>query len=209
MLWPDEKSGPWAVTVWWRVQHGVPTPVGLAMTSWSEPINDLDLVSGDADIAFPILDGQTLRGLSMTKILDATRRQMRERLAEPISDAQREEAAWVRRRLAELGQEDWADMFRKSTESREERAEAFTRRAGTRDLGDVHYRQVAEVYAQAVRDGAPPTKAVAKWLAGPAAPAIADGLKSTAAKQVARARERGFLPKHPGQGRIGPIEEQP
>ncbi|MCU1624234.1 MAG: hypothetical protein JWL79_3079 [Frankiales bacterium] len=65
---------------------------------------------------------------------------------------------------------------------------------GSRDLGDEHYRKVAEVYAKALREGRPPTKAVQERF---------QIEKSSAAKQVARARERGFLPKGPGRGRTG------
>lgn len=67
-------------------------------------------------------------------------------------------------------------------------------------LGDDTYRRVADVYTAALRQGLPPTKAVA----------LAERISQpTAATWVRRARERGFLPKTTrGRARAGPAQEE-
>lgn len=201
MPWPDPELGPWWVRVWWRVQHGVPTPVGLSMTSWA---TDEDFYQGGPQLRFqpvlgeqysddhpdappvelPRLDGQLLRSLPMGGILDALREQMRLMLTQ-----ERDQSGWPeewRRSFAQWQQETAADR------------DAFESGRRGRDLGDDHYREVAEVYARAVQDGRPPTAAVADHFTVQ---------KSSAAKKVARARERGFLPKT-SRGRVGPLTKE-
>lgn len=208
LLWPDPESGPWLVRVWLRAQHGVPTAVGLSVTSWrdedprtSGPHNALP--EPDADVALPRVDVQLLRRLPIGALVEAARQQVAARIEDQSATGTR-----YTQQLKEQGQPAHAAVaaarLQTSTERSAELREALASGRRGRDLGDEHYRQVAAVYAEAVRHGRPPTTAVALWLAG-SAPETAS--KSTAAKQVARARARGFLPKT-SKGRPGPATEE-
>ena len=178
-LWPNEELGPWLVRIWWRLQHGVETPVGFSITSWvtdqdrraSGPHNNLP--TEDADVVLPRIDGQFIRSLPMGGLIGASRDYM----------------SWL------LNLETTDSVWKEQT-SAERDAINSTRRG--RDLGDDHYQEVAQVYSDAVNSGHPPTIAVATHFT------IA---KSSAAKKVARARERGFLPPT-SRGRIGPLTEE-
>jgi hypothetical protein len=202
LLWPDPKTGPWWIKVWWRVQHGVPTPVGLSITSWIEDEdyanpgqhNNLPLLgneysdepAGAPPVELPRLDGQLIRSLPVGAILDALRAQMTWHLNEPLG---RDQTRWP---------EEWRrDLEQWREETAAERAAFNSTRRG-RDLGGDHYLEVAQVYAQAVQEGRSPTKAVADHF---------HVEKSSAAKKVARARERGFLPKT-SRGRVGPLTKE-
>lgn len=187
MLWPDPKTGPWLIRVWFRVQSGVPTPVGLLLRGWIEdnearasgPHNNLP--HGDWDVPLPAIDSKLLRTLPVGSILTDLRATLNAQL-------NREPAAhWPR---------EWRESLDAWKTANAEEVSAFADKPrGGRDLGDEHYRRVAEIYASAAQRGEPPTKAVAEALV------IA---KSSAAKQVARARERGFLPPT-SRGRVGPL----
>lgn len=191
LMWPDPELGPWRVHVWWRVQQGVPTPVGLEIRGWitedeyksSGPHNRLPLPSEDA--VFPRIDGQLMRSFQMGALLDESRRLMVQHL-----QADRDETGWP---------EGWKTSYAdwRASVAEERTALEGTRRG--RDLGPDHYREVADVYAAAVQDGCPPTAAVADHFTVS---------KSAAAKKVARARQRGFLPAT-SKGRIGPLTEEP
>lgn len=190
LLWPDPKTGPWWVKVWWRVQHGVPTPVGLSVTSWvdeEDPDNAglaIDLPRATDDVPLPRVDGQLLRSLPVGGIVAALREQTRQVLSQ-----ERDQTGWP---------EEWRRNFARFREETAEEREAFSSNRRGRDLGAEHYREVAAVYAQAVQDGLPPTVAVAEHF---------HVEKSSAAKKVARARARGFLPKTT-RGRVGPLAEE-
>jgi len=173
--------------VWWRIQHGVPTPVGLAMTSWRE--EELDgprspLPEPTDDVAFPRLDGVLLRKLPIGAIAELTR--------ERIGDAYGKYAAW-------LGDESWepTESMRDLARRHGAVGDAFKAGRTKRDLGEDHYREVAQVYAAAVRTGKP-TQAVAEHF---------QVAKSSAAKKVARARVKGFLPATQ-RGRVGRLTEE-
>lgn len=190
-LWPDPKVGPWRVIVWWRAQHGVPVPVGIQVTSWVEHEERRltgahnTLPGAEDDVPLPALTGQLVRSMPVGKFIEQTNALWWQLLHthEQTPVPPEWQASW----------EAW------QAESASERAAVDGgRRAGTRDLGDDHYREVARIYAEAVRRREPPTKAVAEAFTIE---------KSSAAKQVARARERGFLPKTT-RGRVGNIKEE-
>ena len=191
-LWPDRKTGPWWVKVWWRVQRGVPTPVGFSITSWvdekstewSGPHNALPWETEDVEL--PKIDGQFIRALPMGNLLDVARKQLADFLN--LHSTREPEADWP---------QEWVESLRKwQAELVPEREAVNSGRRG-RDLGDAHYREVAEVYAAALQAGESPTKAVLEHFTVS---------KSAAAKKVARARDRGFLPKT-SRGRVGPLQE--
>lgn len=227
VLWPDEQAGPWCVTVWWRVQFGVPTPVGLALTSWwGAGVHEReDLPAGDAEVAFPPVEGVLLRKLPMTELLERTRTLVYEDLArqprgrglhqdelraatdEILTDTARELTPFA---IAALHFAADSETTQQLNDSLDEQTRALQTKRGNRDLGDDHYRQVAVIYADAVQNGRPPTQAVARWLAGESAndPDIVKSMKSAAAKKVSRARQRGFLPKTT-RGRTGHLTEEP
>jgi hypothetical protein len=185
-LWPDPKRGPWWVKIWWRLQHGVPVPVGLSLKSWVEdeeagtsgPHNYLP--GPRDDVALPQVDGKLLRSMPFGRMLADSRLQLLERLRHRVDDSRWPQA--------------WRDALAEWRQRVQPELDAVERgRRGGRDLGDDHYRHVAQVYAQAVQAGRPPTVAVAEQF---------QVEKSSAAKKVARARERGFLPPTT-RGRIG------
>lgn len=197
VLWPDPDQGPWLVKVWWRAQHGVPTPVGLSLTSWTDderasgPHNLLP--SPTDDVALPRVDGQLVRRLPVGELVETTRTALQGVLTETLAGAVQHlvELQPAHRAVAEARLQNW-------TEQTQDLREALDSGRRGRDLGDDHYREVAAVYAQALQDGRPPTKAVQEHFTVE---------KSTAAKKVARARERGFLPKTT-RGRVGPVTEE-
>lgn len=225
VLWPDSTTGPWRVTVWWRVQYGVPTPVGLDLRAWDAPAA-AELPGPDDDAAFPQVEGVVLRRLPMTELLEQTRRQVQQQLAagpalQATGDDERtaRQAAAMEQVLPGSGYalrhfEVPQAVVDAAGRAMAEQAEAFSTRKGNRDLGDAHYREVARIYAEAVQTGRPPTLAVAEWLAGDSARTPEErrragaARKSAAAKQVARARDRGFLPRTT-RGRVGKLEETP
>lgn len=210
LLWPDTKKGPWVVAVWWRVQYGVPTPVGMSIAGWlpegntkaeggsaaGAPLDEVyDAVlrwraegipeSGD-EVEFPRLDSSLIRSLPVGQLFDAAREELVRRL-DPLPEADR--GKWSGDSLRTL--EAWDEEYRPERE-------ALSRPRGGRDLGDDHYREVASIYAKAVTDKKPPTAAVADHFTVS---------KSAAAKKVARARERGFLPPTT-RGRVGRLTEE-
>lgn len=192
LLWPDPQTGPWWITTWWRVQHGVPTPVGFQLKSWVTYPDDArrvgthhNLPTSTEDVELPRIDGQLLRSLPVGGILTT----LREQLAEYLNQ-NRDQTHWPEEWLQKFAQ--WRD------DTAEERAAFNSTRKPGRDLGDAHYRETAAVYAAAVEDGKAPTVAVAAHF---------HVSKSAAAKKVARARERGFLPPTT-RGRVGPLTEE-
>ncbi|MCU1591668.1 MAG: hypothetical protein JWP11_2924 [Frankiales bacterium] len=203
MLWPDPAAGPWRLRVWWRAQHGVPTPVGMSMTSWideneqraSGPHNVLPV--GTDDVALPKLDGRLVRRLPVGQVLDTTREQLHDALREHLAGAAEHVEELSRQGKPAHSAVSEARLVTFTEQTQDLRAALDSGRRG-RDLGDDHYREVAAIYAQALRDGRSPTKAVQEHYTVE---------KSTAAKKVARARERGFLPKTT-RGRIGSVTEE-
>lgn len=226
LLWPDPQAGPWAVTVFWRVQYGVPIPVGMDVRAWGA----LGLPAEGADLAFPRMEGTVLRALPMTELLERSREQVQQQLdadssgrptpadravkqGENRSRMQELQALledepgdpgnafrWAELKLLQRQEHDGpriADADERRRLDLEEQLAAFRGSRGTRDLGDDHYREVAAVYAKALRELRPPTQAVADYF---------NIQKSGAAKKVSRARQRGFLPKTT-RGRIGPLTE--
>lgn len=194
--WPDPDEGPWRIVVWWRLQHGAMEPVGLNITSWAdqhwgyseddrrEMASGLPL--GEDDVPFPPIDSRVLKDLPIGAIVAASR----EKLLQILS-AEHPDFRWFSQE-----QNDYFRTIKGGLKSLYAEASASKPPSG-RDLGDDHYRSVAETYAQAVKTGHPPTAAVAERFT------IS---KSAAAKQVARARERGFLPKT-SRGRVGKLRE--
>jgi hypothetical protein len=193
VLWPDETTGPWAVRVFFSIQDLVPVPVGISITSWRAqdadqwPTRHLPepLWAGGS---LPRVDGVLLRRLPVAELVRRAQKQIANdlnahllRYTTELTDAGEVSEAELRAALAMQAAVDIMDG----------------KRRGGRDLGDEHYREVAAVYAAALQTGEPPTKAVQQRF----------GIeKSSAAKQVARARERGFLPRSPGRGRTGGLK---
>ncbi len=211
VLWPDPDRGPWRVQIWWRAQHGVPTPVGLSITSWigeeearpGAPHNALPVGTYEAEL--PRIGRALLRDLPVGALVEATRGQLHDSLQAEVEGA-RQRAAQEERPARRAVAEARRDNVEEQTAPLRK---AFNASRRGRDLGDDHYRQVAAIYTGALREGEPPTTAVARWLAGKGGgdPRSVKGFKSTAAKQVARARERAFLPKTT-KGRVGPATEE-
>lgn len=192
LLWPDPKKGPWWIHVSWRIQHGVPTPVGFSLRSWiteveSEFSGDHNSLPYDHDdVELPRVDGRLMRDLPMGALLDASRALLTRRL--------RYEA----HALEGFGDEaEWTEGLLRWRDDVTEHLAALDGAKRGRDLGNDHYREVAEVYAMAVQAGKPPTAAVAEHFTVE---------KSSAAKKVARARQRGFLPPTT-KGRVGPLSK--
>lgn len=203
-LWPDETNGPWLITIWWRPQHGAAVPVGFQMTSWTPgtptasiglPKQAFDGLPGPTDeVEFPQIDAKLLRSVPLGSILQANR----ESLLEAVDNRWGPETRASMSTIHGVPQEQlekWMAGFADQQELWS--PEAQDRPRGSRDLGDSHYRDVAATYREAVKAGAAPTAAVAERFTLS---------KSAAAKQVARARERGFLPKT-SRGRVGKLRE--
>lgn len=193
MLWPDEAKGPWVVKIWWRVQHRTATPVGLELTSWQHDDWDPEIKAAfralpepDAEEEFVPIGSQLIKTLPVGQLLNLGRRVLLDML-----DSDELPAGWS---------EDDREYFdAEHAEFRDEFGPALAGGArSARDLGDAHYAEVASVYAAAVREGRPPTAAVAAHFTLS---------KSAAAKQVARARERDFLPKTT-RGRVGKLSKE-
>lgn len=188
-LWPDEQAGPWWVHIWWRLQHGVPTPVGFSMRSWvqgderraSGPHNNLP--TADEDAVLPRIDARLMRNLPTGALLAKGREVLTERLRHDVDTT-----GWPQEWLEGL------ERWRASVAAEREAVESGRR---GRYLGDDHYREVADVYAVALQEGRNPTAAVTEHFTVS---------KSAAAKKVARAREAGFLPPTT-KGRVGPLSE--
>lgn len=170
----------WVISVEWEVRAGVPTPT------------QLHIIGKAVANPPPSISSDLLRRMPLAQVLRESRAQ--------IADGMRGYGESLAAGLYEH-----APAFKAYISARAEAlAEPFAaKRTAGRDLGDEHYRQVAAVYKQAVVAGDNPTQAVALWLAGDA-PETAS--KSTASKQVARARARAFLPPTT-RGRVGPIVE--
>ncbi len=199
ILWPDPDVGPWLVQVWWRAQHGVPTPVGISLTSWAddpEASGAHQLPRGTDEVALPRLDGQVVRALPVGQVLDRARRQLRDQLAAAQATAREQLQAVDERNTPARHAVAQARLQTVVERTSDLRVALDSGRRG-RDLGDEHYREVAVVYARALQEGRRPTKAVQEHFTVE---------KSTAAKKVARARERGFLPKTT-RGRVGQVTE--
>lgn len=188
-LWPDEQTGPWWVHIWWRIQHGVPTPVGMSLRSWVEEEETADvgwhnnLPSANADAVLPRIDARLMRNLPTGALLAKGREQLAAMLRYDVDTR-----GWSQEGLDRLAK--WRESIAV------ERAAVESGRRG-RYLGDEHYRDVADAYASAVQEGRNPTAAVAEHFTVS---------KSAAAKKVARAREAGFLPATT-KGRIGPLSK--
>ncbi|HWC35809.1 MAG TPA: hypothetical protein VG650_13410 [Mycobacteriales bacterium] len=199
LMWPDPEIGPWLIQIWWRAQHGVPTPVGISLRGWIT--DDENEVSGlhnhlplhNENVAFPRIDGVLVRSLPVGALLRDSLDQLttqlehldHRRLAEDP-----DQADWP---------EEWVTTLQRRWASTKSIRDAIEHGPRGRDLGDDHYREVADVYAAALQSGSKsPTAEVAKHFTVE---------KSSAAKKVARARQRGFLPPTT-RGRLGPLTEE-
>jgi hypothetical protein len=200
VIWEDDDGQPWRVVVDWRVQHGAPVPVGFSVRAWesdpesptgmprnveSAPRSGRVLPWAAANQELPAVGSAMMRGLPVGALL----RESLERLADALeSPAPGEDAPaeWVEAHA------QWRAATREARQAVREGPD------NPRRLGDEHYRRVADIYRDAVRNGEPPTAAVADALTVS---------KSAAAKQVARARERGLLPRT-SRGRVGNLREE-
>lgn len=192
LLWPDPESGPWEVTIYWRAQHGVPTPVGLDIKSWREWGGRLPRPTDD--VAFPPVTGRLMRELPVGQLVEKTLDLWAQHLHPEWDPVHNPMEADTLDQFVAL-QPMWSEYVQQLEKERE--AVDSNMRHG-RDLGDDHYRRVAGIYATAVQAGERPTQKVADTLT------IS---KSAAAKQVARARKRGFLPST-SRGRVGRLTEE-
>lgn len=177
-LWPDPAAGPWWVKIWWRSQRGVPTPVGISLRSWVT--REESRATGPHN-ALPAPKDEVLFPAITGKLLRSL----------PLGQFIEATHSQYEQLLDLPSWREWPDA------AADRAAMADGRRTGTRDLGDAHYGEVARIYREAVKRRESPTKAVAEAFT------IS---KSTAAKQVARARERGLLPPT-SRGIVGPVEE--
>lgn len=202
LMWPDPKKGPWWIHVWWRIQYGVPTPVGISLRSWitnqesefSGNHNRLPYDTDDAEL--PHVDGRLMRELPMGALIDASRALLGEGLRHDLW-ATYDNPQFLAEGLAKGMGPQFPGVLAHLRESVAEDLAAVEGPKHGRDLGNDHYREVAQVYAAAVQAGEPPTVAVAEHFTVE---------KSSAAKKVARARQRGFLPPTT-KGRIGPLSK--
>lgn len=192
-LWPDPTSGPWEVTIYWRAQHGVPTPVGVELKTWRGNWADTRLPRPTDNVEFPPVTGRLLRELPVGRLVETTLARWTQFLhpewdptLNPM-EADLEGFMKLSPRMAEL-----------ISESEPERQAVDGGRKHGRGLGSTHYERVAQVYKEAVRLGQSPVQSVAEAF---------QVSKSNAAKYVARAREQGFLPQTT-RGRVGPIETE-
>ncbi len=167
VLWTDPRTGrQWAVAVSWQEQGGVPTPVGLRLSSWRDENSETDtLPEYGVDADLPRVDGTVLRRLPVAQLVAASRARLSEILAS-VAAMSRSHAEMLEALPEELRGD--TSTFLADTESQRRSAKALDRFAaayeapsrGGRDLGDAHYAEVAAVYRQAVKQGLPPTKAV-------------------------------------------------
>ncbi len=199
VIWEDDDGQPWRVVVDWRVQHGAAVPVGFSVRAWesdpksptgmprnveSAPRSGRVLPWAAADQELPAIGSAMMRGLPVGALL----RESLERLADVLEKPTPEGAS-----------AEWVEQYAQWRADMHEVRQAVREGPDNpRRLGDEHYRRVADVYKAAVRSGEPPTAAVAEALTVS---------KSAAAKQVARARERGFLPRT-SRGRVGNLREE-
>lgn len=212
-LWPDPHAGPWQVTVWWRVQYGAPTPVGLDIRSWSSGRDGFEnhLPGPEADVELPRMENQVLRDVKFREILTTSLAAVNRSLTNQLHMLDEAEeglrglavdaaAARLsereRKRIEKLLEPAQLEAIRGPIERA---AEAVQGPVG-RDLGDDHYRQVAVLYLEglAATGKLRPVQYVAERMHVSSA---------NAAKYVARARARGFLPKTT-KGRVGPGQDE-
>lgn len=195
------------IDLWWRVQRGVPTPVGISILGWTPSAAELHeaadeqqgfeegelprplpaLPRSDSEVEFPRITRTMMRELPVTELFESAREALVELLTLDVPENVDFSAV--------PGGEALLERLRQQVEP--ERASLAKPRGG-RDLGDDHYREVAQVYKAAVAAGDSPTKAVADHFTVS---------KSSAAKKVARARERDFLPPT-SRGRVGPLTKE-
>lgn len=134
------------------------------------------------------VDSDLLRRLPLARVLRATRADAQRTLAKALKE------------VAQAVPPDAPTLQRYVEERAGALQEPFTS-ARTAGRARTDYATVARVYAEARARGEHPTEAVRKHFK------IPKENKSTAAKQVARARELGYLPKT-SRGRVGPITEE-
>lgn len=188
--WDDRDGEPWLVTVWWRRQHGTAVPVGLKIIGWDPDDQggakgELDLPAADADVPFRTVGSQFFKALPVGQIIRESRAILAD-LADPTTAVQ-----------FGVAEED-REAFQEWSAALEDQLSIRTAERGGRDLGDAHYAEVARIYRDAAASGQPPRMAVAsRFTITP----------SAAAKQISRARERGFLPPT-SRGRVGKLQEE-
>ena len=165
-FWPDRLSGPWKVTVGFRLLSDRWEPVGIEVGEKDH------LTAGMVGEPSHILTAALLRGVPLGYLVERGRRFLigsARIVAECYDkDGDVENAEWAR---------EWGRKYRTKREGR------------PRKYGDEHYREVAAIYSAAWRNGVPPTQAVQMAFAdGTRGPSHA-----TAARWVGEARKRGFL----------------
>jgi hypothetical protein len=143
----------------------------------------LHLVAGDDQH----VDSESLRRLPLARVLQATRADARRTLAAALEE------------IVESVPAD-APTLQQYVDDRADALIEPLKGARTAGRSRVDYATVARVYAEARARGEHPTEAVRRHFK------IPKENRSTAAKQVARARQLGYLPKTT-RGRVGPITE--
>jgi len=166
-LWPDEAAGPWQVRLSWREVAGRPECVGFAVEEWEL-----------ADPAEPhIVTRQMVRAVPVGTLIEEARRR-EAGAAEIVAGLYIEEG-------------EHGEAFDQLAYAERLRPRAQESGGRPRMYGREHYREVANVYFQAWRNGEPPTKAVQEFF----------GVSySTAARWVREARKRDELSKAPEAG---------
>lgn len=202
-LWPDSTIGPWVVSAWTRSQHGRTEVVGFKITAWIDRTEDVVAGSVQAsamaagiptwdavNVEFPTLDSRFFKNLRFGSIVAEAMRWTRAREAalngvHVANDLQQPASVRIK---------EWLDA--RAAVAAEFGGEPTKR--GNRDRGDAYYAEVAEVYRTAADAGEPVTAAVARH---------AGVSQSAAAKQVMKARSRGFLPPTT-RGKVGKLQEE-
>lgn len=188
--WPDPKTGPFFLRAHWADVDNQAECVGIEIWKLGEPTDGGLRLFGTQKPAG--LTARDLRKVPLESVLRklwdvqaaAAARRARAYLAHGAERLAAEESSGTPRGEAVLT--PWA----RSLQAAATAAIRTSRLTFSKD-GPEHFKEVAEVYRQAVADRRPPTKAVAsEWSKS----------HSTAAKWVAKARALGFLEEtSPGQ----------
>ena len=183
LLWPDVRTGPWDITLTWRLMSDRYECVGIEVV---EALQLEPLPPGaTADAPYrskpphKVLTAQRIRGLEWGRIMKTARKQLvREaRYLAPVLRMQQDTAAGHEVEARSAGMQGRAG-----------------RRGRPQVRPDSHYEKVATLYVGACDSGDPPTKFVAEHFGVP---------HSTAAKWVRRCRKLGYLGEAQGRGKAG------
>lgn len=173
LRWPDERDGPWEITLTWRENEGDVYCAGLAMRLMD-------------DAAPQPITASLLRAVPVARVVSRARRERWE--AEGGAFLQAIEDGVEIRAFNELGvEEEFYISDRERQELKRSVQPWSERRPGRpKELDVRHYRSVAREYSTALAAGRAPLQAVQdRWTVS----------RPTASRWVASARELGLLPR--------------